>query len=183
MRIAKATLNRKWLAATLLAALAYAILASLDMRLKALSGAGTADLQGFTSAAQFEAAFHAWGVKAYLSRAGFNLGFDYLFMPLYAASLFYSGVIVMEAFTLRGSSLRRILSMAAIAPVVAAGLDALENALHLTMLWSGPSDALARTASTLSTAKWAGIAIGLLLLAGAFFARLMEQQKARLGRG
>jgi len=183
MRINKATLNRNWLVSTLLALAAYAVLASLDVRLKALSGVGTFDLQGFTMGAQFDAAFHAWGMGSYLSRAGFNLGFDYLFMPLCAAAMFYSGVVVMEAFAPTGSRLRRILSMAALAPLVAAALDVIENALHLTILWSGSSDALARIAHTVSTAKLVGFTIGLLLLLGAILARVMERQKARLQQG
>jgi len=180
MRIAKVTLNRRWLASTMLALAAYAVLATLDLRLKALSGVGTFDLQSFTLGTQFDAAFHAWGVHAYLSRAGFNLGFDYLFMPLCAAAMFYSGVIVTEAFTLKGSGLRRILSMATLAPLVAAALDVVENALHLTMLWGGSSDDLARFAHTVSTAKLVGFTIGLVLLLGAVVARAMERQKARL---
>lgn len=183
MRIAKATLNRRWLVSTVLALGVFAVMATLDARLKALSGAGIADLQGFTLQAQFDAAFHAWGARTYFSRAGFLLGFDYLLMPLYAAAFFYSGVIVADAFSLGGTGLRRILAMAALAPILGAGLDAVENALHLTMLWHGPTDALARTAHTISTAKWVSIGIGLLLLAGAFFARIMERQRSRLRRG
>jgi hypothetical protein len=183
MRINKSTLNRQWLVSTLLALAAYAVLASLDVRLKALSGVGTFDLQSFTMGAQFDAAFHAWGVGSHLSRAGFNLGFDYLFMPLCAAAMFYSGVLVTEAFTLKGSGLRRILSMATLAPLVAAALDMVENAMHLTMLWNGSSDSLARFAHTVSTAKLVGFTIGLILLLGAVLARVMERQKARLRQG
>ena len=183
MRINKATLSRKWLVSTLLAVAAFSVMVTLDARLKALSGASTADLQGFTMGAQFEAAFRAWGVKAYLSRAGFLLGFDYLFMPLYATALFYSGVIVADAFSLAGTGLRRVLSMAALAPVLGAGLDAVENALQLAMLWGGPGDGLAQTAHSVSTVKWVGVGIGLLLLVGALFARVMERQRARLRRG
>ena len=182
MRINKTTLTRKWLVSTLLAMAVFSVMATLNARLKLLSGASTADLQGFVMGAQYEAAFRAWGVKAYLSRAGFLLGFDYLFMPLYAAALFYSGVIVADAFSLAGSSFRRILTMAALAPVLGAGLDAVENLLQLTMLWNRPTDALAQMASTVSTAKWVGVGMGLVLLAGAFFARVMARQQARIKR-
>ena len=50
------------------------------------------------------------------------------------AALFYSGVIIVEAFAPSAGRLRRILAMAAFAPVMAAGLDVIENALHVTML-------------------------------------------------
>jgi hypothetical protein len=179
MRIAKATLNRLWLVSTLLALAVYAVLASLDARLKALSGVGTFDLQSLASGIQYDAAFHAWGVRGYLARAGFNLGFDYLFIPLYGAAMFYSGVILVEAFASTQSRLRRILSLAALAPVVAAGLDVIENALQLVMLTGGPSDALAQAAHILSTAKLAGLLVGLLLLIGAVVVRLKARGRAQ----
>jgi hypothetical protein len=180
MRISRTTLNRNWLWSTLAAIAAGIVLGMFDTRLKLLTGAGTADLQDFTTAAQFSAAFHAWGVHAYLARAGFNLGFDYLFMPLYAAAFFYSGILTMEAFAPRPGLLRRLLTLASMAPVAAAGLDAVENALELAMLWNGPSENLAGIAHTISTAKWVGIVIGFALLAGAVLARVQAWQKTRL---
>jgi hypothetical protein len=179
MRISKASLHRKWFASTLLAALIFAVLAMLDLQLKLRTGAGTADLQGFTSASQYLGALFAWREGAAMARAGFNLGLDYLLMPVYAASLFYSGVIVMEGFAPKGT-LRRLLSLAALAPVVAAGLDVLENALQLHMLWNGPTDALAGIARTVSSAKWMGLIAGLGLLVGAVLARVTERRKRRL---
>ena len=180
MRISRTTLNRNWLWSTLATVAVGAILGTLDTRLKLLTGAGTADLQDFNSAAQFAVAFHSWGVHGYLARAGFNLGFDYLFMPLYAVAFFYSGILTMETFAPRPGLLRRLLILAAMAPVVAAGLDAVENALELTLLWNGPTDSLAATAHMVSTAKWIGIAIGFALLMGAVLARVQAWQKGRL---
>jgi hypothetical protein len=179
MRISRSTLTRNWLWSTLAAIAVGAVLGGLDARLKLLTGAGTGDLQGFATAAQFEAAFHAWGVHAYLARAGFNLGIDYLFMPLYAVAFFYSGILTMEAFAPRPGLLRRLLTLAAMAPVAAAGLDAVENALELGMLWGRPTDQLAGIAHTVSTAKWVGMTIGFALLAGAVLARVQAWQKAR----
>jgi hypothetical protein len=180
MRISRSTLNRNWLWSTLATILVGAVLGGLDARLKLLTGASTGDLQDFATAAQFEAAFHAWGVHAYLARAGFNLGFDYLFMPLYAVAFFYSGILTMEAFAPRPGLLRRLLTLAAMAPVAATGLDAVENALELTMLWNGPTDGLAGIAHTVSTAKWVGVMTGFALLVGAVLARVQAWQKARL---
>lgn len=180
MRISRTTLTRNWLWSTLATLLVGAVLGMLDTRLKLLSGAGTADLQNFNSAAEFAVAFHAWGVHAWLARAGFNLGFDYLFMPLYAVAFFYSGILTMETFAPRPGLLRRLLTLAAMAPVAAAGLDAVENALQLTMLWNGPTDGLAAIAHTVSTAKWVGITLGFALLLGAVLAQVQAWQKARL---
>ncbi len=101
MRIAKATLMSRWAWSTGLAMAVFAILAALDLRLKALTGVGTADLAAFTSATSFAPPFFVWSAQPYAVRAGFNLGFDYLLMPLYAASFFYSGIIAAEGFAPR----------------------------------------------------------------------------------
>ena len=73
--------------------------------------------------------------------------------------------------------MRRLLTLAAMAPVAAAGLDIVENALELGMLWNGPTETLAGIAHTVSTAKWVGIVIGFALLAGAFLARTRAWRK------
>ena len=57
MRIAKATLMTRWGWSTALAVGAFAILSVLDLRLKALTGVGTADLASFDSPLQVRAAF------------------------------------------------------------------------------------------------------------------------------
>ena len=62
------------------------MLAWSDYRLKALSGVGTADLQGFNTARRSIAGPSCTGRARYAVRAGFNWGLDYLLMPLYAAS-------------------------------------------------------------------------------------------------
>jgi len=81
------------------------VLAGADFRLKALSGYGTGDLQGFSTAQQYRQAFLVWP-SLYAVRAGFNWGLDYLLMPLYAAAFFYSGIITREAFAPRPGRLR-----------------------------------------------------------------------------
>jgi hypothetical protein len=180
VQISRQVLAKRWLYTTLAAALLLGLLSYLDFRLKQLSGYGTFDLQGFVSGAEYETAFHTWGVHAWLARAGFNLGLDYLFMPLYGLAFFYSGIIVTDAFAPRPGLLRRILTLAAIAPLVAAGLDAVENALEMQLMLGGPTDDLARTAFTVSTAKMAGIYVGCLLLVGAVFAQVQARKKQAL---
>ena len=101
MRIAKATLTKSWAWSSGLAAGVFAVLAFLDYRLKALSGVNTADLSSFSSWAQFQLAFRAWRPEGFAARAGFDLGFAYLLMPLYAASFFYSGIIAAEGLAPR----------------------------------------------------------------------------------
>lgn len=182
MRIAKETLVRRWTVTTVLAAIVFAVLAWSDLRLKSLSGFGTADLQGFSTAAEYKRAFMAWP-SLYAVRAGFNWGLDYLLMPLYAAAFFYSGILAREGFAPRPGRLRRILTMLAAVPIAAALLDAAENALELTIMLSGATDSAARIALMISNAKWVAIYVGVALWLGALLARQQERQQRRLQAG
>ena len=179
MRIAKATLASRWAWCTGLAVVVFAILSLLDLRLKAASGVGAADLAGFGSAVQFQAAFIAWAKPSYAARAGFDLGFDYLLMPLYAACFFYSGVIAAEGFAPRPGGLRRIIMAAWWVPLIGACAHAAENALHLTMLVNGASEGLATLAASASRIKNVALAVGLLLFLGACMAKLNERRVAK----
>src|SRR6185312_2663369 len=176
MRITKQALVRRWALSTLAAAAVFAVLTWSDMRLKALSGYGTADMQSFSTAAQYRDAFLVWPSR-YAVRAGFDWGLDYLLMPLYAAAFFYSGILAREAFALRGNRLARILTTLATVPIAGALLDGIENALQLSMMLSAPTDQLAWIAFTVSCAKWMAVYVGLLLLAAALLAQLMEWRK------
>jgi hypothetical protein len=181
MRITKQVLARRWAVSTVLAALVFAVLSWSDLRLKSLSGFGTADLQGFSTADQYRQAFMAWPGR-YAVRAGFNWGLDYLFMPLYAAAFFYSGILTREAFAPRPGRTRRILTLLAAVPIAGAVLDGVENALQLTLMFTGLSDQLARIALSVSSAKWAAIYVGMALWLGALWARQLERQQRRLSR-
>lgn len=179
MRITRDDLHRRWLAATLMGAVVFAVLAVTDLMLKARSGFGTADLQGFSSAGQYRTVLFAWSLPGYAIRAGFALGLDFLLMPLYALSFFFSGIIARETFARRTGRLRRILTMLAMVPVAGALLDAVENGLELTLLLGQPSNTLAEIAYTVSNAKWVAIYVGVLLLAGAVLARVAERRQRR----
>ncbi len=181
MRITKQILVRRWTLTTVLAGIVFAVLAWSDLRLKALSGFGTADLQGFSTAAQYREAFMAWPARLAV-RAGFDWGLDYLLMPLYAAAFFYSGILTREAFAPRPGRARRILTLLAAVPIAGALLDAAENGLQLTMMLWGLSDELARVALTVSNAKWMAVYVGLALWLGAVLALQQERQKRRLRR-
>ena len=115
MRISKTTLYRGWVWSTGLGLIAAAVWASLDLQLKGLTGVSTADLQNLASGAQYRLAFHAWAPEPYAVRAGFNLGFDYLLMPLYGVNFFLSGIIAAEGFTPGRHPLRRYVILAAMA--------------------------------------------------------------------
>lgn len=179
MRITKQALARRWALTSLAALAVLAVLTWSDVRLKQLSGFGTADLQGFSTAAQYKAAFRVWP-SLYAVRAGFSWGLDYLFMPLYALAFFYAGIITREAFAPRPGRLRRILNLLAVVPVAGAVLDAGENTLEYGMMLSGPTDSLAHLAFTLSNAKWVAVYVGMALFLGAILARVQERRQARV---
>ena len=137
----------------------------------------TADLEGLSSAAQFQLAFHAWAPEPYAARAGFDLGFAYLLMPLYALSFFYSGVIVAEASRPAkigfgaGCCWRRWWRRSA-----RSGCG-IERRLELAMLLGGADDGFARIAAGRSQAKTVAVMVGLALLVGALVARFEAPQE------
>ena len=178
MRITKQALVRRWAISTIAAGIVFAVLVWSDYRLKVLSGASTLDLQGFNTAIQYRWAFLHWPAR-YAVRAGFDWGFDYLLMPLYAAAFFYSGILTREAFAPRPGALRRILTLLSAVPIAGAVLDAAENALQLHQMLSGPSDQLARIAFTISNAKWMAIYVGAVLLLGAVMAQVAQARQKR----
>jgi hypothetical protein len=179
LRITKTALNQRWAVCTALAIVCFAVIAMLDSSLRSQSGLGTADLQNFVFAGQYQSAHLVWTSMPLALRAGFALGFDYLFMPLYAASFFYSGIIAREAFAPRPSRLRRLLTLLAAVPIAGAVLDACENGLEMSMLLGGADNTMARIAFTISNAKMGAIYVGLVLLAGALLARSYDRRKRK----
>lgn len=177
MRISKAALYQGWIWATGSGVIAYAILTLLDLRLKALTGVSTADLESLSGALQYRLAFHAWAPEPYAARAGFLLGFAYLVMPLYALSFFFSGVIVAERYTPGKNPLRRWVLLAAMVAPVGALLDAGLKAAELAMLLGGANDGFARIAAGLSQAKTVAVTVGFVLLIGAVVARFEARKK------
>ncbi len=178
MRISKSTLDRGWLWSTILGLIVFLALGGMDLWLKKLTGVSTTDLQGLSSAAQFRLAFHAWAPEPYAVRAGFDLGLDYLLMPLYAVSFYLSSVVVAESFTPGRSRFRRYVLMAGMVAPVGALLDAIENGLQLNMLLSGATDDLARIAYNVSSAKTVAVTVGVALLITAVVAKI-GMRKAR----
>jgi hypothetical protein len=176
MRISKQTLIRRWALCAAATMAVFLVLAWSDQRLKALSGFSTADLQAYSTAAQYRQVFRHWP-SLYAVRAGFNWGLDYLFMPLYAAAFFYSAIMAREALPTRMGRLRRILTMLSAVPIAGALLDAVENALELEQMLSGPSDQLAQIAFSVSNAKWLACYVGLILFAGAVLAQILKGKK------
>jgi len=167
MTVPLKTLLLRWQWTTLLAFAAFAILYSLDTGLKAATGAGTVDLQTAQTAMEYKRILAAWIARPHAATAGFGLGFDYLFMPLYGFAFYYSGIIAREAFAPKKGLARRFLNYLALVPIAGAAADAIENALEFSMIIGRPTDSAAQLAFTVSSAKMVCFYVGLVLLVAA----------------
>jgi hypothetical protein len=161
------TLIRLWVWVTLMAIAAFVVLAVLEQRLKAATGFGTLDLQAGHTAMDYKRAFAAWIAREHSGTAGFSLGFDYLFMPLYAMSFYFSAMLAREAFTPKRGLGRRVMDYLGFVPLAGAIADAVENGLEFTMLSSGATDGMAAAAFLATNIKTTCFYVGLLLLLAA----------------
>jgi hypothetical protein len=167
------SLNRRWAWTSALAIGAFAVLAVLDTRLKSATGYGTADLQRAATIDDVNLILAAWSTSRRAILAGFNLGFDYLFMPLWGFALFYGGLAACERFAPAAGKARRILMFLTAVPLAGMLLDALENATELGWLLKGVTDRTLMLGTMATDAKWLCVIVGVLLsltaLAGRFF--------------
>ncbi|MBI4260428.1 MAG: hypothetical protein HY658_07665 [Actinobacteria bacterium] len=125
---------------------------------------GILSLEFAGSVAGVERILATWGPRE-LAVAGFALGFDYLYMPLYALgiALLWSKVVVVA----RARGRTRVAAWGvtlAWAPVAAALLDAVENAAALRLLTSSPADPWPSLVLWAATSKFALLALSLALL-------------------
>lgn len=103
----------------------------------------------------------AWSDAGALSAAGWLLALDYIFMPLYGFALFYGTRAARESFASVGSGVYGILTFAAFLPLVAAGLDAIENLLEARMIFGGFAPDISGVAFAVSVIKTILIVVGL----------------------
>ena len=174
MQLSRKTLDASWWRVSLAAIVLFAVLNLLDTVLRARTGLGVADLQGLSSGWAVRAALDHWTSPPDAALAGFGLGLDYLFMPLYGTALYLGAIEARERLAPAQGVRRRIMTLLAMAPVAGALLDACENALQLTMWVLGPTDTLAALALQATAGKYAGAIIGLVLSLIAAAARLMR---------
>lgn len=170
------SLNRRWAWTSICAIGAFAVLAILDRKLKSATGYGTADLQRATTAYDVDLIAAAWAPSRGIILAGFNLGFDYLFMPLWGFALFYGVLAARERFAPRPGAWRRILGFLSAVPLAGMLFDAAENAIELGWLLRGFSDRDVLIGSTVTDAKWLCVMIGLLLSLAALGGRLVPRR-------
>jgi hypothetical protein len=181
------SLIRLWLWTTALAIIAFAVLAVLDARLKAATGFGTLDLQSAQTALAYKRVFAAWIARQHSAMAGFSLGFDYLFMPLYAIAFYFSAMLAREAFAPKKGLARRAIDYLGFVPLAGALADAIENGLEFSMMSGAPSDATAQWANMASNVKSTCFYVGLVLLlagiAGAIKLRRPKQKDSASLKG
>lgn len=169
------SLNQRWAGTSLCAIGAFAVLAILDTKLKSATGYGTADLQRATTVDDVNLILVAWSTSRRAILAGFNLGFDYLFMPLWGFALFYGGLAARERFAPNPGTARRLLMFLSAVPLAGMLLDAVENATELGWVMQGVTEKTVMIGSTATDAKWlcvfVGLALSLVGLIGKFIPR------------
>jgi hypothetical protein len=176
MQLSRKTLTSRWVGTTAAAIALLVVLNLLDTALKAKTGYGTVSLQGVGSGWGIRFIVDHWTSPPDAVMAGFVLGLDFLFIPLYGAALFFGSLAAVDRFGSYGRGLKRVLTLLALAPVGAAICDALENVLELYMLTHASTDTMASLALEVTAAKWLGIAIGVLLSLAALAGRVIKKR-------
>lgn len=109
----------------------------------------------------------SWDLHA-KTAAGFQLGLDYLFMPLYASTLALACVMSASVFTKRGGGILATTGIAlAWGMWLAAGFDAIENLGLVVMLFNGASSFWAQASFGAAVIKFTLLFVGIAYAAAA----------------
>jgi hypothetical protein len=154
------TLKFRWVWTSVGALIMIGVLGWVGAPLDA-AGYGILDLEFARNAADVSTIVGAWSSAAVLGAAGWLLVLDYIFMPLYGLALFHGTRAARESFAPLPGRLYRILTVAAALPLVAAGLDAIENLLEARMIFGGLTPDISGLAFAISVTKFILIAVGL----------------------
>jgi hypothetical protein len=176
MQLSRKALNARWAWTTAAAIAVLVVLNLVDSELKARTGYGTVSMQGVDTGWGIRVIADHWTSPPDAVLAGFALGLDYLFMPLYGAALFFGSLAALDRFAPAPGRLRRIMTLLALAPIGAAICDAIENSLELLMLMRAATDTLASIALEATAAKYLGILIGVVLSLAALVGRLWKRR-------
>src|SRR5512137_1660055 len=116
MQLSRKALNARWAWTTGAAIVLLVLLNFVDSTLQARTGYGTVSMQGVGA---------GWGIRVIADRwtsppdavlAGFALGLDFLFIPLYGAALFFGSIAAVDRYAPQAGRLRRIMTLLALAP-------------------------------------------------------------------
>ncbi len=105
--------------------------------------------------------------------AGFSLGFDYLYMPIYSTTIALA--CVLAATVLRSGVWKSIGLALAWGLWLAAIFDAIENLALIGNLFGTPSEPYPQIAALCATLKFGLILLGLLYAAGGGVARVIKR--------
>ena len=157
--------------------LAAAIGISMVFRLIGPFKPNIVDFELAGSVAKSSAIIGAWDTLARLQTC-FNLGFDYLYMPVYSTTIALA--CVMGAGVLSRSGWRNLGILLAWGLWLAAILDAVENYALLTMLYGSPVDPYPQVAAYCAACKFSLILLGLLYAAVSLVIYLVKLSRAKL---
>lgn len=163
LQLSKEALKSRWGWTSLAALLVLAILNLTDGALKARTGAGVLDMQAASTGPAVRFIMDRWQGAGDAATAGFVLGFDFLFIPLYGAALYFGCIFARERFAPSVTSpLRRILNAVSIAPLVAVLCAVVVDMLCFAMLTAGPNALYAALTYQLMVLKWGAFVMGLI---------------------
>lgn len=175
MQLSRKALNARWAWTTAAAVVVLLVLNVVDSELQTRTGYGTVSMQGVSTGWGIRVIADHWTSPPDAVLAGFALGLDYLFIPLYGAALFFGALAAVDRFAPKPGRRRRIMILLALAPIGAAICDVIENGVELLMLTRTATNTLASIALEATAAKYLGVLIGLVLslaaLAGRFWPR------------
>jgi hypothetical protein len=174
MQLSRKALNARWAWTTGAAIVLLVALNLLDSELKARTGFGAVSLQGIGTGWGIRSIADHWTSPPDAVLAGFALGLDFLFIPLYGAALFFGSIAALDRYAPRPGRLRRIMTLLALAPIGAAICDVIENALELLMLQRAATDTMASIALEATAGKYVGIVIGIVLSLAALAGRFIK---------
>ena len=140
----------------------------IDLQLRnAVSLQGVVSFELCAYSGSCRAIVEAWGPMGQIW-AGLSLGLDYLFMPAYAAAIFFALRLAAERVPERFRRATRVVAWTAWGAAV---MDAFENLALVRMLVSADADAQAWPAAICATVKFGLLAVALGWLVVARFAR------------
>lgn len=169
IQISQKSLYARWAWTTGAAILTLLVLRLIETTLKAKTGIGTVDLQLADNGPQVRFLLDRWQDPRDASLAGFSLGLDFLFIPLYTAALYFGSLLARDRFAPQPGFLRRLLNALSLTPLIAGICDVGENTLELAMLTGGVNDTLAAFAYDATSMKYAGLTLAVLANLAALF--------------
>ena len=150
-------LQWKWIGVGFLLSVALlSVLILIDGSLESLGVPGVSALQQARGNASFQAVIQSWhkaGAPA-LVRAGFSLGWDYLFLLSYGAVFVLGGLKTRDDLFPTPGIIRSLAVVIIVMMLAGTGIDALENVLQFRMITLGVNDSLAFWLSGMTLTKW-----------------------------